>query len=164
MNGGATVKSRDRDVLAFLQDDHEDLQSQYEGFQTAGGDDRFFLANRIIRELEVHNRIEEEVFYPAVERAVERQGHKKGAALVRAALREHRGLKDHLAKVKESRAYDDRLTAQIDALMERVQRHVETEERELFPVAQALLGTAGLMRLRQDAREWQEELQHRLAA
>jgi iron-sulfur cluster repair protein YtfE (RIC family) len=163
-NGNRPPKNRDVNVLSFLQDGHEDIHSQYEGFQTAGGDDRYFLANRIIRELELHNRIEEEVFYPAVEKAVERQGDKRGAARVRAALRGHRRVKEYLAKVKERPAQDDRLAAQIDALMEQVRRHVDLEERELFPVAHAVLGEAGLMRLRQDAREWQEEFEHRWAA
>lgn len=155
---------RHLDLLSVLRGDHEDIQSQYEGFQTAGGDDRYFLANRIIRQLELHNRIEEEVFYPAVKAVAERQGHRKAAAAVRAALREHRSVQAQLARVKDNRAYDDRLTAQVDALMERVRRHVDTEERELFPVASALLGEARLLRLRQDARERQEELEHQLAA
>lgn len=151
-------------VFAILQEGHEDVQSEYEGFQTAGGDDRYFLANRILRELELHNLLEEEVFYPAVQKEVERRGHKKGAALMRATLKEHREVKDHLARVKASRAQDDRLTAQIDALMQRVQRHVQTEERDLFPLVHALLGEAGLMRLRQDVCERQRELEPRLAA
>ena len=164
LNGSRPLPRNENNVLSLLRGDHEDIQSQYEGFQTAGGDDRYFLAHRIMRELELHNRVEEEVFYPAVRRAVERQAHKKGAAVMRAAWQEHRNVKEHLARVKESRAQDDRLTAHIDALMQRVQRHVQTEERDLFPLAHALLGDEGLMRLRQDLRERQEELEHRMAA
>jgi len=161
-NGGSSGQLKS--ALTLLRKDHEDIQSEYEGFQTAGGDDRYFLANRILRELELHSRVEEDVFYPALQRAIERQTDKKGAALLRIALREHGDVKAHLARVKESRSHDERLGGEIDALMRLVQRHVATEERELFPIAQTLLGDAGLMRLKQDLCERQEELEQRLAA
>lgn len=155
---------RQTELLAFLRDDHEDVLSQYEGFQTAGGDDRYFLANRILRKLELHYRVEEEVLYEAVAAAAERQRHRKAAAAAKALRQEHQAVNEHIRRVKDSRAYDDRLTAQVDALMERVRRHAEREERELFPLADALLGQEALTRLRQDARQWQEELEQQLAA
>lgn len=154
----------DETLIAFLQDDHQDIQSEYEGFQTAGGDDRYFLANRLMRELELHHRIEEEVFYPVLQAQAERRADKQGAGLVRAALREHRAVKRHLARVKHSRAHDDALTAEIDALMERVRQHVRREEEELFPVARALLGDRELLRLRQALRERQGHVEERRAA
>src|SRR5262249_40125519 len=45
---------RRQDALCLLRRDHERAQSFYEGFQTAGGDDRYFLASRILRLLEQH--------------------------------------------------------------------------------------------------------------
>ncbi len=165
-NGGRPSRRdlRQTELLAFLRDDHEDMLSQYEGFQTAGGDDRYFLANRILRKLELHSRVEEAVLYEAVREAAERPRDRKAAATVKALRQEHQAVKEHIRRVKESRAYDDRLTAQVDALMERVRRHAEREERELFPLADALLGQEALIRLRQDARQWQEEIEQQLAA
>jgi len=162
--GASPIRAEGAGVFAILQEGHENVQSEYEGFQTAGGDDRYYLSNRILRELELHNLLEEEVFYPAVQKEVARRGHKKGAVLMRATLKEHREVKDHVARVKAGRSQDDRLTAQMDALMQRVQRHVQTEERDLFPLVHALLGEAGLARLRQDLCERQRELEPRLAA
>lgn len=165
-NGGRPNRrdARQTELLAFLRDDHEDVLSQYEGFQTAGGDDRYFLANRILRKLELHYRVEEAVLYEAVGEAAERQRHRKASATAKALRHEHQAVKEHIRRVKESRAYDDRLTAQVDALMERVRCHAEREERELFPLADALLGQEALTRLRQDARQWQEEIEQQLAA
>lgn len=160
----ASTSQRRQNVLESFHRDHENIQSEFEGFQTAGGDDRYFLANRLMRDLEVHARLEADVLYPALQAQAERRAHRKGIALVRAVWKEHQMVQAHLARVKNSRAHDDAFTSQIDGLMQRVQGYAEMEERELFPLAQALLGEAGLVRLLRELHARREELDHHLAA
>jgi len=156
--------SRRQSALELLQRDHENIQSEFEGFQTAGGDDRYFLANRVLRELELHARVVADVLYPAVQAHVDRQANRKASTMMRTAWKEHQAMQAHLAKVKASRTHDEAFISQIDGLMQRVQRHMAMEERELFPLAQALLGDTGLARLQRNVEARREELDQDLAA
>jgi hemerythrin superfamily protein len=162
--GRTTQKSRsarlrnEKDGLAVLRADHENIQSEYEGFQTSGGDDRYFLANRILRALARHDQLEAEVFYPAVQWQAERQGHRKAASLLREAVREHQAMDQRMDRLNDV-MQDDVFLRQVDALMEKVQAHVEREERELFPVAQTLLGEAGLARLGRNLQQRKDQIE-----
>jgi hemerythrin-like domain-containing protein len=153
----------ERDGLALLRAEHEDLQSEYEGFQTSGGDDRYFLASRLLRQLSQHGQIEADVFYPALQRQAERQGHRKALALVREALREHRAMDRHMDRLNDV-MQDDLFLRQVEDLMQEVQAHVGREERDLFPLAQTLLGESGLARLGRELRQRKEAIGHQFAA
>jgi hemerythrin-like domain-containing protein len=155
-----TARRREaKNGLALLRRDHEDIQSEYDGFQTSGGDDRYFLANRILRGLSRHAQLEAEVFYPALRRQAERQGHRKCSALVRDAQKEHRTMAAHMDRLNDV-TQDDLFLRQVEDLMVEVRHHVEQEERELFPLAESLLGEPGLMRLWRDLRQRKDELLH----
>jgi len=157
-------RARQQTALELLQRDHENIQSEFEGFQTAGGDDRYFLANRVLRELELHARLEADVFYPAVQAHVDRQANRKSSTAMRTAWKGHQAIQAHLAKVKDSRTHDEAFIAQIDGLMQDVQRHMAMEEREVFPLVQALLGETALARLQRNIETRRDELDHELAA
>jgi len=109
-------------VLQALQRGHENIQSEFEGFQTAGGDDRYYLANRLIREVELHVTVAAEVLYPAVLARIEQQSDRKAVTVMRALWKEHQALQTFLARVNECRTHDDGFVGQIEGLMERVQR------------------------------------------
>ena len=126
--------SRSDDALSLLHWDHEQAQSLYEGFQTAGGDDRYFLASRILKTLEQHAKIERELVYPVIQARAMKQNHKQGEALARTAFRDHQALLKRVAKIKDLLIQDEGYQARIDELMEQVQHHVEQEEQELFPI------------------------------
>ena len=143
---------RERDGLALLRAEHENIQSEYEGYQTSGGDDRYFLANRILRQLVQHAQREAEVLYPAVQRQAERQGHRKALSLVRDAVREHRAMDRHMDRLNDV-MQDDIFLDQVEDLMHEMQAHVEREERELFPLVHTLLGESGLVRLCRELRQ-----------
>jgi Hemerythrin HHE cation binding domain len=162
---GKNRRSRERGqtVLQAFQRDHENIQSEFEGFQTAGGEDRYYLANRLLRELELHVTVAAEVLYPAVQARIEQQSDRKAGTVMRGLWREHQALQTLLARVNECRTHDDGFVGQIDGLMQHVQRYTDLEERDLFPLAQAVLGEPGLLRLKARFEERREELDHRLA-
>lgn len=159
-----TEKSRsarvreEKNALALLRADHENIQSEYEGFQTSGGDDRYFLANRILRALARHSQLEANVFYAAVQWQAERQGHRKAVSHLREAAREHRAMEQRMDRLNDV-MQDDVFLRQVEELMEIVRAHVEREERELFPLAQTLLGEAGLARLGQNLQQRKDEIE-----
>lgn len=161
--GSTTQKGRparvreEQNGLALLRADHENIQSEYEGFQTAGGDDRYFLANRILRALARHAQLEAEVFYPAVQWQAERQGHRKAASLLREAVREHQATDQRMDRLNDV-MQDDVFLRRVEDLIEKVQAHVAREERELFPLAQMLLGEAGLARLGRNLQQRKDQI------
>lgn len=161
--GRRARRQTEQNGLALLRVEHENLQSEYEGFQTAGGDDRYFLATRILRQLAQHAQLEADVFYPAVQRQAERQGHRKALALVRDALREHRAMDRHMDRLNDV-TQDDLFLRRVEDLMQDVHAHVEREERELFPLTQALLGESGLVRLWRDLRQRKDAIEDQFAA
>jgi iron-sulfur cluster repair protein YtfE (RIC family) len=161
-HSGRTRRRGERNGLAVLRAEHENIHSEYEGFQTSGGDDRYFLANRILRQLAQHAQLEADVFYPAVQRQAERQGHRKAMAMVRDALREHRAMEERMDRLDDV-TQDDLFLRQVEDLMQEVHAHIGQEERQLFPLAQTLLGESGLARLWRDLRQRKEAIEHQFA-
>ncbi len=155
---------RTEDALAHLRRDHEQTQGLYEGFQTAGGDDRYFLASRIIRALEQHASLEEELFYPVILERANARNQGGAAEAVRAALKEHQEARRRITRIKDMLAHDEGYQVHLEDLMECVGRHVEEEEGQLFPLAKALLSDDELMQLGSDFRRMKPEGDARFAA
>jgi len=111
------------------------------------------LAAYICQELAVHAQIEEEVFYPAVRKAVP-----EAAALLDEAQDEHQKVKDLVARIQgldRAGSQMDNLVAQLARLVE---HHVKEERDELFPKART--GSAlDLADLGVQLRERQQALQ-----
>lgn len=156
--------TRREDALSLLRRDHEQTQSLYEGFQTAGGDDRYFLASRIVRALEQHATIEEEVFYPVILALASKRGHRRGEELVRRSMKDHQSVRKHMTKVRDTLEHEEGYQLQLDELMKLVCQHAEEEETELFAVARTLLNDAELMEIGDDIRRMKPEDDTTLAA
>ena len=118
----------------------------------ASASERRELAGAICQELTVHAQIEEEVFYPAVRKAVP-----DAAALLDEAQDEHEKVKDLVARIKgldRASPQMDNLIAQLASLVE---HHVKEERDELFPKAKT--GKLDLADLGARLRERQQALQ-----
>lgn len=155
---------RKHDALSLLRREHEQTQSLYEGFQTAGGDDRYFLASRILRMLEQHATIEEDVFYPVMLAMASKRDHRRGEELVRKSIKDHEAVRKRIMKVKDTLEHDEGYQVQLDELMKLVCRHVEQEEEELFSIARTLLTDGELMEIGDDIRRMRPQDDASLAA
>jgi hemerythrin superfamily protein len=131
-----TIPYESQNLLNRLALDHEHIWSLFEGFQTAGGDDKCQLANKLLNELEVHANIEEELFYSELVT----HGDKKMQQLVREARMIHEDFTAVVNKLRTINPQEDAFASGVDKLMQQVQCHMEEEERVLFPMAQDLLG------------------------
>jgi hemerythrin-like domain-containing protein len=98
---------------------------------------------QIIKELEVHATIEEEIYYPAVEA----KAKKDGKELIAEAVEEHHVVKILLGELSAMSAEDEAFDAKVTVLMENVRHHVEEEEEELLPQSEEILGDEELTRL-----------------
>lgn len=89
------------------------------------------LVTRICQELSVHAQVEEEIFYPAVKKAL------KDKELVPEATVEHATLKALIAQVEGVEPDGEMFDAKITVLSEYVKHHVKEEQNEMFPKAAA---------------------------
>ena len=127
------VEDSDLNAVALLKQDHrevEELFEQYESQKNRGDSTaKVRTAQLICVALTAHATIEEELFYPAARKALERD---RKEVLDEAAV-EHQSLKDIIERLKVAPARDPLYDAGVKVLQEYVKHHVKEEENELFP-------------------------------
>ena len=89
------------------------------------------LAARLTEELEVHARIEEELFYPSIRLAL-------GPVLVTRAIDEHASARELVSDLRALAPGDAAFDETLATLKDCVDQHVREEEDELFPKVRAL--------------------------
>ncbi len=60
-----------QDAVQLLKADHKQVRKLFEQFHAASDDDKQSIARRLFVELEIHSKLEEELFYPAVQAKLE---------------------------------------------------------------------------------------------
>ncbi len=123
-------------ALDILKKDHDKVKELFAEYDTLSGDGakKNEVAQTVLRELELHSRIEEDIFYPAM-RA--RSG-KEGKELVKHSVSEHHEIDDLVAELRDADPSDPDFDDRFQELMEDVEEHIEEEETEMFPKAQIL--------------------------
>lgn len=114
-----------QDAIALLKSDHrkvEELFSKYE--KTNGTGKKKAVAEEICKELAIHAKIEEDIFYPACEGAVE-------DAMLQEAQVEHDGAKVLIAEIEAGGPDDAFYDAKIKVLSEMIEHHVKEEEKRV---------------------------------
>jgi hemerythrin superfamily protein len=123
-------------ALDILKRDHDRVKELFAEYDTLSseGTRRSEIAQTVLKELEMHSRVEEDIFYPAM-RA--RSG-KDGKELVKHGMSEHETIDDLVAELKDTDPSDPDFDDKFMELMEDVEDHIEEEESEMFPKAQIL--------------------------
>jgi len=113
------------DAVALLKADHRRVEELFEAFEKASGDGRKQkIAMQICMELTVHAKIEEDIFYPACEGAVEED-------LLKEAYVEHDAAKVLIAEIEAGGPDDEFYDAKVKVLSEMIEHHVEEEEKRV---------------------------------
>ncbi|HYF20017.1 MAG TPA: hemerythrin domain-containing protein [Ramlibacter sp.] len=142
------------DACTLLDEDHNQVARLLEQYKAAHDKPRKqVLAQQIFHELAVHMALEEEIFYPAFIRAT-REGEQ-----VQDAEREHRDLRELMAKYEHSHGHDKVMLEIEDAVL----HHVNDEREKMFPEARKAQGL-DLARLARQMLERKAELQAEQAA
>jgi len=127
--------AQDQDAIDLLIADHRRvarLFAQFGALKEGGDDDaKASIVARICQELTVHTAIEEEIFYPAVRKAIEDDD------LLDEAYVEHAGAKALIAQLLGADPNDDYYDAKVTVLGEQIDHHVEEEEGSMFPQVKA---------------------------
>jgi hemerythrin superfamily protein len=113
----------------MIRQDHKKVEGLFNKFeQTKGAEAKRRLAENAMAELEVHAALEEQIFYPAVEKEVE-----DASSMISEAREEHQTVKQMIAELKGMEEADAEFESQFSELVENVQHHVEEEENEMLP-------------------------------
>lgn len=126
----AAAKPTANDAIALLKEDHKKVKKLFKQFDRikddASDEDKAALVSEICMELTIHTQIEEEIFYPAVRKAVDDDD------MLDEALVEHASAKDLIRQLQGMQAADDLYDAKVTVLGEYIEHHVEEEEKEMF--------------------------------
>lgn len=114
-----------QDAIALLKSDHRKVEELFSKYEKANGTGKKkSLAEEICKELAIHAKIEEDIFYPACEGAVEDE-------LLQEAYVEHDGAKVLIAEIEAGGPDDAFYDAKIKVLSEMIEHHVKEEEKRV---------------------------------
>jgi hemerythrin-like domain-containing protein len=123
-------------AFELLKQDHKKVSGNFEKLEPTterGVKTREELFAQLKQELDIHARIEEEIFYPAIKNAEETHD------ITLEAYEEHNVVKQLLSELEELPVDDETWGAKLKVLKENVEHHVEEEENEMFPSAREVL-------------------------
>ena len=117
-----------QDACTLLDADHNEVFGMFEQYKAAhDGSRKEVLAAQIAKSLLVHMQIEEEIFYPAYERAT------RDEAQLKDARKEHNEARQLIDRIDRNRQ-DARLMLELE---HEIQHHVNDEREKMFPKARA---------------------------
>jgi hemerythrin superfamily protein len=150
-------------VLQLLKRDHATVSSLFSKFDSTGRpshDKKAELLDQIRRELQIHSKAEEEIFYPALKAFDSNAGRN----LVAEAVKEHKEIDELLIQVSRLKPSDKNFDEQMDTLRENVEHHIEEEEGEIFQFAEENCSQEQLEDLGRQIEERKKALDVQLAA
>ncbi len=130
-------------AIELLKEDHQMARSLITELETAddqAGTDptQTETFNKLQQALKLHTRMEEELFYPALE------GFAETKDLVGEAYQEHDQVDQLLAQLSALAPNEEDFQDTLTELRADIEHHVEEEENEMFPQAEELLGQSRL--------------------
>lgn len=118
------------DAVALLKADHRKVEELFAKFMEGETEEKEALVVEICTELTIHSMLEEEIFYPACQSAMDDEEP------INEAYVEHDGAKVLIAELMDSDADDTFFAAKVTVLSEMIKHHVAEEEETLFPEAE----------------------------
>ena len=123
------------DALSLLKADHDKVKKMLtEGEETTERAEktRTELFDKLKGELMIHERIEEEIFYPAL------KSHPKAKDLVLEGYEEHHVVDEIMGELEATDVTDETWGAKFKVMKESIEHHIEEEEGEMFKQARSV--------------------------
>ena len=142
------------DALTLLKNDHQELKKHLD----AGEDTteravktRAEILDTVSTLLIAHERIEEEIFYPALKE------HPNAKDIVLEGYQEHHVVDLLVDELNEMVENDERWGAKFKVLKENIEHHVEEEEGEMFKTARKVFSAEELEELGEQMEKMKNE-------
>jgi len=132
------------DALKLLEQDHQKVKKLLDELDSTterGVKTREELFTQVTQELEVHEAIEEEIFYPALKE------HPKAKDIVLEAYEEHHVVDKVMGELRDLPFDDETWGAKLTVMKENVEHHIDEEEDEMFKQARDVFDEAELEQL-----------------
>lgn len=134
------------DATKFLRDNHKTLRGLFTQLEASGlraPEMKQGVRKQLWREFDIHSRLEEELFYPALRAALD--------------LREQGLIDDSINIHREAGVAFHDPSDRFDEFRDLVLTHLDDEEKHLFPLAEQFIGEAELEDLGAKLRQRYEE-------
>jgi hypothetical protein len=132
------------DALSLLKADHDKVKKMLaDGEQTTERAEktRQELFDTLKAEMMLHERIEEEIFYPALKE------HPKAKDIVLEGFEEHHVVDEIMGELEATDVTDETWGAKFKVMKENIEHHIEEEEGEMFTQARQVFETDELEQL-----------------
>ncbi len=126
------------DALSLLKADHDKVKKMLaEGEETTERAEktRTELFETLKAEMMIHERIEEEIFYPAL------KSHPKAKDIVLEGYEEHHVVDEIMGELEGTDVGDETWGAKFKVMKENIEHHIEEEEGEMFKQARSVFET-----------------------
>ena len=133
------------DAISLLKADHDKVKKMLaEGETTTerGEKTRTELFERLKGEMLLHERIEEEIFYPAL------KSHPKAREIVLEGFEEHHVVDEIMGELEATPVTDEKWGAKFTVMKENIEHHIEEEEGDMFKTARQVFEADELEKLR----------------
>ncbi len=142
------------DILDLLKTDHdkvkEIISTLCETSSTAIKT-QLKLFNTLKEEIDLHEKIEETIFYPALKKFKETED------LVLEAFEEHHVVDLILEELQKAEPKEENWKPKLTVLRENLEHHIEEEENELFPKTKKVLNQETLNEMGQEMQKIKEQ-------
>ena len=118
--------------VKLLKDDHKKIKQLFKEFEGADGRSKRRIVEQTIELLEVHNDIEESIFYPQLRKVFADE------FIIEEGLEEHHVIRMLIEELKILDTIDIHFEAKFKVLDENTVHHFEEEEEKMFPKASKL--------------------------
>ena len=119
-------------AVSLLKEDHDKVKRLFDEFATAKSrPSKRKIVRGALTELKVNAAIEEELFYPAVRKAI-------GKEIMNEADEEHHVAKLLIAELDSMNGSESHFDAKFVVLAENVRHHIKEEENEMLPKAKGV--------------------------
>ena len=148
------------DAMKLLEQDHRKVKELLqEGEETTerATTRRPELLTELLTELRIHETIEEEIFYPALEE------HAKTKDIALEGYEEHHAVDRIAEELVVLDPSDETWTAKFTVMKENIEHHIEEEEGEMFPKARQVLDDDELEEIATSMEARREELRSQAA-
>ncbi|MDP8905751.1 MAG: hemerythrin domain-containing protein [Chloroflexota bacterium] len=137
-------------ALTLLKEDHDRVKKMLaEGEQTTERAEktRGDLFSRLKHDLEIHERMEEEILYPALKQ------HGESREIALEGFEEHHIVDTILSELEQTATTDETWTAKFKVAKENLEHHIEEEEGEMFKTTRQLFSDDELEQMGQQMQE-----------
>lgn len=127
---GRGIGADEQNPLEMLRSDHEEVKAMFGRYGEAEPEEKKSLAETISEELVIHMEMEENLFYPEIEKISE-----DARDIISHAIDEHNEIKDHVRMIEvgeEGMDPDEHVKAMEQGFMD----HIREEEGRIFPLAE----------------------------